>query len=143
MRRALSLATLVLAIALLPVARCLAEHFHTKVTVGHTADDKSAGNAGVVVWLTPLDSAPPRLPVVHPLLAKKNKGFQPHLLVIPVGTVVDFPNEDPFFHNVFSLYKGKRFDLGLYEAGGSRTLVFAKPGVFFFFFHIHPQLKCY
>ena len=55
-----------------------------------------------------------------PRLVQRNKTFEPHLLVIPAGTTVQFPNEDPFFHNVFSLFDGKRFDLGLYEAGTSR-----------------------
>jgi hypothetical protein len=88
-----------------------------------------------------LDSGAPRLPVVHPRLVQKNKRFEPHLLVIPVGTSVDFPNEDPFFHNVFSLYKGKRFDLGLYEAGSSRTVRFDRPGVSFIFCNIHPEMS--
>jgi len=141
MRRSFSSAALILAVAMLPAARCLAEDFHTKVRVQHTADDKAEGNSGVVVWLTPLDSGPPRLPVIHPRLVQKNKRFEPHLLVIPVGTAVDFPNEDPFFHNVFSLYKGKRFDLGLYEAGSSRTVRFDRPGVSFIFCNIHPEMS--
>ena len=126
---------------MLPAVRSLAEDFHTKVKVQHAADDRSAGDSGVVVWLIPLDSGAPRLPVVHPRLVQKNKRFEPHLLVIPVGTSVDFPNEDPFFHNVFSLYKGKRFDLGLYEAGSSRTVRFDRPGVSFIFCNIHPEMS--
>ena len=53
-------------------------------------------------------------------LMQKNKSFEPHILVVPAGSSVEFPNRDPFFHNVFSLFEGKRFDLGLYEAGTSR-----------------------
>jgi hypothetical protein len=56
---------------------------------------------------------------------------------------VEFPNEDPFFHNVFSLYKGKKFDLGLYEAGSSRKVAFDKPGVSFIFCNIHPDMNAY
>ncbi|MGA8272681.1 MAG: hypothetical protein WB919_14065, partial [Candidatus Sulfotelmatobacter sp.] len=74
----------------------------------------------LVVWLTPLGStpaAPPptQLPSQVPQLVQKDKSFQPSLLVIPAGGKVEFPNRDPFFHNVFSLFDGKRFDLGLYE----------------------------
>src|SRR5450755_3425752 len=67
-----------------------------------------AGN--VVVWLTPIGShAPARTFPNHPLrLTQHNKSFEPHLLVVPVGAVVQFPNRDPFFHNVFSLFEGKR-----------------------------------
>ncbi|MGH9524827.1 MAG: hypothetical protein ACRD3E_20070, partial [Terriglobales bacterium] len=68
-------------------------------------------SANAVVWLTPLDpaAAPAPRPAQRYRLTQRNKQFDPHLLVVPVGAVVDFPNKDPFFHNVFSLYKGKRF----------------------------------
>jgi hypothetical protein len=72
---------------------------------------------------------------------QKNKSFQPSLLVIPVGGKVEFPNHDPFFHNVFSLFEGKRFDLGLYESGTTRFVQFDKPGVSFIFCNIHEQMS--
>jgi hypothetical protein len=58
-----------------------------------------------------------------------------------VGTGVQFPNKDPFLHNVFSLFNGKRFDLGFYEAGSSKTVHFDKPGVSFLFCNIHPEMN--
>jgi plastocyanin len=96
-----------------------------------------------VVWLTPVSSGqqennPPRSGL---RLVQKNKNFEPHLLVVPVGTVVEFPNHDPFFHNVFSLFEGKRFDLGLYEAGSSRNVRFDRVGVSYIFCNIHPQMS--
>ena len=95
-----------------------------------------------VVWLTPLspsrESNPPRRGLT---LVQKNKNFEPHLLVVPVGTVVEFPNHDPFFHNVFSLFEGKRFDLGLYEAGASRNVRFDRVGISYIFCNIHPQMS--
>jgi len=54
---------------------------------------------------------------------------------------VDFPNHDPFFHNVFSLFEGKRFDLGLYEAGTSRKVRFDRPGISYIFCNIHPEMS--
>jgi hypothetical protein len=54
---------------------------------------------------------------------------------------VDFPNRDPFFHNVFSLFDGKRFDLGLYEAGSSRGVHFDRAGICYIFCNIHPQMS--
>ncbi len=72
---------------------------------------------------------------------QKNKSFDPHLLVVPVGSVVAFPNHDPFFHNVFSLFEGKRFDLGLYEAGSTRDVHFDKPGIAYIFCNIHPEMS--
>jgi hypothetical protein len=67
--------------------------------------------------------------------------FHPSLIVIPVGGKVEFPNHDPFFHNVFSLFEGKRFDLGLYESGTTRFVQFYKPGVSFIFCNIHAEMS--
>src|SRR6202012_5278776 len=65
----------------------------------------------------------------------------PSLIVIPVGGKVEFPNRDPFFHNVFSLFEGKRFDLGLYEGGTTRLVQFDRPGISFIFCNIHAQMS--
>ena len=100
--------------------------------------------ANVVVWLTPLK--PGAVPLVMPAhqtsyrLVQKDKMFTPHLLVVPTGSQVEFPNQDPFFHNVFSLFNGKRFDLGLYESGTSRSVWFDREGVSYIFCNIHPEM---
>lgn len=96
-----------------------------------------------VIWLTPLDSTytPPRDTPRSYTLVQKNKQFSPHVLVVPVGSVVQFPNDDPFFHNVFSLFDGRRFDLGLYEAGSTRGVRFGKEGVSYIFCNIHPEMS--
>ena len=96
-----------------------------------------------VVWLAPLPGTvvPPFSPQGHYTLLQKNRTFTPHLQVIPVGSVVDFPNADPFFHNVFSLFEGKRFDLGLYEAGTSRSVSFSREGLSYIFCNIHPEMS--
>ncbi len=98
-----------------------------------------------VVWLTPLPGtqAPPmKTPVGSNLrLVQKNKSFQPHILIVPVGAAVEFPNRDPWFHNVFSLFEGKRFDLGLYEAGETRVVHFDREGISYIFCNIHPEMS--
>src|SRR5882724_3428805 len=100
-----------------------------------------------VVWLTPvpgtaIDSAPasPDAPA-NLRLTQKNKSFEPHVLVVPAGSEVEFPNRDPFFHNVFSLFEGKRFDLGLYEAGTTRMVHFDRAGISYIFCNIHPEMS--
>jgi len=108
---------------------------------GHRLKDDSK----LVVWLTPLGntpapSTPQQDPSEIPQLVQKDKSFQPELLVIPAGGKVEFPNHDPFFHNVFSLFDGKRFDLGLYESGTTRFVTFDKPGISFIFCNIHAQM---
>jgi len=97
-----------------------------------------------VVWLTPasgIAETPLQEPSRIPKLVQKDKAFHPSLIVIPVGGKVEFPNHDPFFHNVFSLFEGKRFDLGLYESGTTRFVQFDKPGISFIFCNIHAQMS--
>ncbi len=107
----------------------------------------STDNSNAVVWLTPLTvsvsyggETPARPASQHLRLVQKNKRFDPHILVVPLGSIVQFPNLDPFFHNVFSLFEGKRFDLGLYEAGTTRTVNFNAPGICYIFCNIHPEM---
>ena len=133
----------ILAGLLLLTAACVAQNtVRAQVAIKRNVPGKG-NNAGVVVWLTPLNPSEPATarPAQRYRLAQKNKQFEPHLLVLPVGSAVEFPNHDPFFHNVFSLYKGKRFDLGLYEAGESRSVHFDKPGISFIFCNIHPEMS--
>jgi plastocyanin len=105
-------------------------------------DPPSAAN--VVVWLEPLKAGTvaPAMPSRRTSyrLVQKDKMFTPHLLVVPTGSQVEFPNQDPFFHNVFSLFNGKRFDLGLYESGTSRSVRFDREGVSYIFCNIHPEM---
>jgi hypothetical protein len=102
--------------------------------------------SNIVIWLTPLDSdvAKPTASLPDrpmPQIIQMNKSFDPHVVVIQVGTKVQFPNKDPFLHNVFSLFDGRRFDLGFYEAGSSKTVQFSRPGVSFIFCNIHPEMS--
>src|SRR5262249_49506269 len=94
------------------------------------------------IWLTPIGVPAHSQPsTTHLTLAQHNKSFEPHVLVVPVGSVVQFPNRDPFFHNVFSLFEGKRFDLGLYEAGSTRNVSFDRPGISYIFCNIHAEMS--
>jgi len=107
----------------------------------HKGAPTNLGN--VVVWLSPLSGADPKPAASQHgpyRLLQKDKQFHPHLLVVPTGTSVEFPNADPFFHNVFSLFNGKRFDLGLYESGTSRSVRFDREGVSYIFCNIHPEM---
>jgi len=115
-------------------------NFEAKVTpVGSRATAKDASQ--VVFWLTALDSpGPPVPPQQHFRVVQRDKMFHPDFLVIPQGSTVDFPNLDPWFHNVFSQFRGKRFDLGLYQAGSQRSVKFDKAGVSYLFCNIHPDM---
>ena len=107
---------------------------------------KAPDAANVVVWLTPLDNSVAASVATQPSqqlpqLTQHNKSFEPHILVIQVGSTVQFPNKDPFFHNVFSLFDGKRFDLGLYEGGSTNSARFDRAGISFLFCNIHPEMS--
>jgi plastocyanin len=114
----------------------------SKETTVHTAHPVPKATMTAVIWLTAVDSGsiPSPAPSSY-TLAQKNKEFSPHLLIIPVGSTVQFPNQDPFFHNVFSLFDGRRFDLGLYEAGSTRSVRFTREGVSYVFCNIHPDMS--
>jgi hypothetical protein len=96
-----------------------------------------------VIWLEPMPGTPtlPFSSQAEFTLLQKNRTFVPHLQVVPVGAVIQFPNADPFFHNVFSLFEGKRFDLGLYEAGSTKSVTFSREGVSYIFCNIHPEMS--
>jgi plastocyanin len=85
-------------------------------------------------------TAPAAAPSVPVQMAQLNRRFSPDLVVITAGSAVNFPNMDPIFHNVFSLSKAKSFDLGSYDKGDSRTVVFQKPGIVEVFCHLHPNM---
>ncbi len=74
------------------------------------------------------------------LVAMKSKAFAPHVLVVGTGTTVEFPNEDPILHNVFSV-SAEGFDLGLYKRPKSSSRTFDKPGVYTLYCNIHPQMS--
>ena len=118
-------------------------------TGGHQRGNigKGEDQSQVVVWLTPLDAPVSKDPPASgpaaktPELVQRNKSFEPHILVVQLGSLIQFPNKDPFFHNIFSMYDGKRFDLGLYEAGTSRSVRFDRPGVSYLFCNIHAEMS--
>jgi plastocyanin len=84
-------------------------------------------------------------PAVEPLpkvtMTMKGKGFIPRVVVIPVGGTVEFPNEDPIFHNVFSVSGDNRFDLDLYKRPKSSSWTFQRAGVARVYCNIHPQMS--
>jgi plastocyanin len=111
-----------------------------KVTVVHRSSHKS-GSADVVVWLTPTHPVDSAITGPPARLVQKGKRFTPHVIAVRVGTEIEFPNQDPFFHDVFSIYRGKPFDLGLYESGTARKVKFSQPGVSYIFCNIHPEMS--
>jgi plastocyanin len=97
--------------------------------------------SGVVIALNPLDSTAPPAAGKHAVMLQKDKTFSPHILAIQAGSVMEFPNADPIFHNAFSSYNGQVFDIGLYPPGTTRAVKFARPGVVRVFCNIHASMS--
>jgi plastocyanin len=77
------------------------------------------------------------------VMDQRNETFVPHVLAVMTGTSVEFPNSDKTYHNVFSLSKPKRFDLGRYAAGHSKSVRFDRPGVVRVFCDIHSHMNAF
>ena len=77
------------------------------------------------------------------VMDQRKETFVPHVLAITTGTIVDFPNTDHIYHNVFSLSKIARFDLGRYAAGRSKSVRFDRPGIVRVFCDIHSHMNAF
>jgi plastocyanin len=130
---------------LLAAERVQAADVQAQVEIAHPGARITASMTAaqsVVLWLSPESAGgEPAIAPGHFRMTQKGKSFHPHLLVVPLGSTVAFPNLDPFFHNVFSQFNGKRFDLGLYEAGSTRDVRFDHEGVSYIFCNIHPEMS--
>jgi plastocyanin len=93
----------------------------------------------VVVYFSDLPASKPA--PMKASIAQKDEQFVPHTVAVTVGSSVAFPNDDPFFHNVFSLSRGASFNLGRYPSGSSRSRVFNRPGIIKVFCEIHSQMS--
>ena len=81
------------------------------------------------------------LPAARRVVEQRNETFAPRVTVVTRGSVVAFPNDDPYFHNVFSLSRAGTFDLGRYRQGQTREQRFANPGLIKVFCHIHSHMS--
>jgi plastocyanin len=93
----------------------------------------------VVIFFTDLPAVKPAASTAS--IAQKDEQFAPHVVAVTAGSSVAFPNDDPFFHNVFSLSRGAAFNLGRYPSGASRSKVFTRPGIVKVFCEIHSHMS--
>ena len=94
----------------------------------------------VVVQVAGVSSEQTPAPM-HARIVQRGEQFVPPVTVVTTGSTVEFPNDDPYFHNVFSLSRAATFDLGRYPSGASRSQEFDRPGVVKVFCHIHSQMS--
>src|SRR5437660_8880682 len=95
-----------------------------------------------LVWLEPQGSlkAPKKAPANFQMTTR-GKLLIPHVLAIPVGSSVEFPNDDPISHNLFSLSTNNGFDLGLYRKGAGKSHKFDSAGIVNVYCNVHPNMS--
>jgi plastocyanin len=118
-------------------AAAQARHVSGRITIQEKNNAPSPDLGDAVVYLEGqgVSLAPARFEITI-----SDKTFSPHVLVVPVGTTVAFPNHDPFDHNVFSVSDSNSFDLGLYGRGEGKATVFRYPGLVRVFCNVHPRM---
>jgi plastocyanin len=97
----------------------------------------------ILVYLTQAPPGAADLSKVKFVMDQRNLEFVPHVLPILVGATVDFPNNDKVNHNVFSMSRTKKFNLGSYPAGESKSVVFDKPGIVELRCDVHAEMAAY
>jgi plastocyanin len=96
-------------------------------------------SAGVLVYLEGVPG-PPTAPKDRAVIRQREKQFDPPVTIVVRGTTVDFPNDDKFFHNVFSVSRPARFDLGLYKSGTTKSVEMKHAGTVDVYCNIHPNM---
>ncbi len=109
-----------------------------KVT-GRVVVKDRRNSAGVLVYLEGVPGTP-TVPVDHAVIRQREKQFDPPLTIVVRGATVDFPNDDKFFHNVFSVSRPARFDLGLYKSGTTKAVQMKHAGTVDVYCNIHPNM---
>lgn len=106
-------------------------------------EGKGAGESIGVVTLTPTSGKAKKRSPKQRIVEQRGRQFAPHILAVPVGSTVAFPNFDNLYHNVFSLSEPRRFDLGLYKNGESREITFDKEGVVRLGCNLHANMSAW
>ena len=107
--------------------------------VTHQATPSAPEMRSVVLYLKDVRYKAP-LPVSHAQIRQEDESFSPRVVAITRGSTVEFPNFDPYFHNVFSLSRVMTFDLGRFRKGEKRERTFARAGVIKVYCHIHSEM---
>lgn len=89
-----------------------------------------------VAWI----SGTPPVPADRLTMRQTARAFVPDVLVVPAGSSVTFPNDDAFYHSVFSTSPGNAFDMGLYDTGPGKSVSFAVPGIVDIRCHVHGSM---
>ena len=110
------------------------------VTIQEKPGETTTDLGGTVVWVESASGSRTRPAAAKAQISMDGRKFVPRIRVVTPGTTVDFPNQDPFNHNIFSSAEGGQFDLGLYGRGESKATLFAKAGAYPIYCNIHSRM---
>jgi len=127
---------LIIAVALLGTA---ARSYSSDITGQATISGRGPANQAVVY----LEGEKRAIPLAKAVIDQRNKMFLPHVSVITLGTTIEFPNHDTVFHNVFAYFDAKKFDLGMYPRGASKSVKFEKKGLVSVLCNVHSEMSAY
>lgn len=137
MKRILLISTLLLSVAALS-----AEAANVSGKINFVAKRGQNPNANeTLVWLEPTGKTSIKRPPSTVSIVTRGKALVPHVLAIPVGSTVEFPNDDPISHNLFSLSSPNAFDLGLYRRGAGKSHKFESAGLVNVYCNVHPNMS--
>lgn len=111
-----------------------------QVTIQEKPGETTTDLGTAVVWVEPAAGVRSRPVATTTSIAMDGRKFVPRVRVVTPGSKIDFPNQDPFNHNIFSNAEGGQFDLGLYGRGETKSATFAKPGAYPFYCNIHSRM---
>jgi plastocyanin len=114
-----------------------------RVTISERPGEQTTDLGNTVIYLARQGAATARLAPANTSIAMNQRSFVPRVRVVTPGSKVEFPNQDPFSHNIFSTTPGTSFDLGLYPSGRSRDATFRRVGEFPVYCNIHPRMTAY
>lgn len=127
------------------LAVCVAPSAYTASVDGRISFATKRGQNPVVqetlVWMVPVSTRQVRRAPGTFQMVTRGKTLLPHILVIPAGSIVEFPNDDPISHNLFSLASSNAFDLGLYRRGAGKSHRFDTPGAVSVYCNVHPNMS--
>ncbi len=114
-----------------------------RVSVQERAGETTNDFSSTVIYLIPQDTASLKPKAMRSNITMSGRAFVPRVRVVTPGSRVDFPNQDPFSHNIFSSSTGATFDLGLYPAGKAKDAPFRRPGAYPIYCNIHPRMTAF
>ena len=114
-----------------------------RVSITERPGERTDDMGNTAVWLVPQAGGAPAVPVTTASIAMQGRKFVPTVRVVGAGSTVEFPNQDPFSHNVFSKRQPGAFDVGSYPRGRTRAQRLTEPGIYPVYCNIHPRMTAW